>query len=103
MMPCSQCGKDLDQESKNALKASISGSIMGDETTESFFFCQECEQYTVEISHDRFCGETSVRYEGPLSKSDAEPRITLIRRCERPWDKKCRCEAHQTYFDNWLD
>jgi hypothetical protein len=103
MMPCSQCGKDLDENQQTTLKASISGSIMGDETTESYFLCPHCGAYTLEIFHDRFCGEPDVRYEGPVSPTAAAQRITLIEGCETPWDKKCRCQAHKTYFDDWLD
>jgi hypothetical protein len=27
----------------------------------------------------------------------------LIRQCSQPWNKKCRCKAHQSYFEGWLD
>jgi len=37
--------------------ASISGSIMGDEYTESWYYCPDCEVYTLEACRDRFCGE----------------------------------------------
>ena len=40
---------------------------------------------------------------GPVSKREADERIALIRKCSRPWDKKCRCDAHRAYFHNTLD
>jgi len=103
MMPCSHCRKDLDGNQGKNLQASISGSIMGDETTESYFLCPQCGCYTLEIQHDRFCGESEVRYEGPIPPGDAGQRIALIKKCDTPWDKKCRCPAHLDYFDDWLD
>jgi hypothetical protein len=103
MIPCSKCGKDLSEEGKNSALASISGSIMGDEYTESFFFCKDCQVYTVIIVHDRFCGEEDVSYRGPLTKKEGDEDVKLIKQCSTPWDKKCRCEAHRAYFGVWLD
>jgi hypothetical protein len=103
MANCLQCGKSLEEEKKHGIIASISGSIMGDEMTETFFFCAACQVYSLEICHDRFCGETSVRMSGPLTKAEGDARVEIIRACSEPWDKKCRCEAHKTYFEGWLD
>ena len=103
MISCSQCGKDLSEEGKNSSVASISGSIMGDEYTESFYFCEDCQVYTVEVSHDRFCGDEDVSYRGPLTKNEGDNDVKLIRQCSTPWNKKCRCAAHTSYFGEWLD
>ena len=27
----------------------------------------------------------------------------MIKKCDRPWDKKCRCDAHRAYFCSTLD
>ena len=83
--------------------ASISGSIMGDEYIESYFFCNTCGVYTVEIYHDRFQGEDEISIRGPVSKSEGDEKVKLIQQCPETWDKKCRCEAHRTYFGGWLD
>ncbi|MDI6771974.1 MAG: hypothetical protein QME77_05230 [bacterium] len=83
--------------------ASISGGIMGDEYIESYFLCSSCGVYTVEIYHDRFLGEDSVFVRGPVPKAEGDAKVELIRQCLRPWDKKCRCEAHQAYFAGSLD
>ena len=40
---------------------------------------------------------------GPLTKAEGDARVEIIRACSEPWDKKCRCEAHKTYFEGWLD
>ena len=76
---------------------------MGDEYIESYFYCDECDVYTLEIYHDRFLGEDDIRYQGPISKEKGEEIIKLIQQCEQPWDKKCRCEAHKKYFGDSLD
>ena len=83
--------------------ASISGSIMGDEYTESYYFCNRCEVYTVEIYHDRFLGEDEVSIRGPVSRSEGDVKVELIKQCSEPWNKKCRCEVHQSYFQESLD
>ena len=76
---------------------------MGDEYIESYFFCDDCKIYTVEIYHDRFLGEESVFFRGPVSKEDGDAQVAIIKRCDSPWDKKCRCAAHREYFGNSLD
>ncbi len=76
---------------------------MGDEYVESYYFCDDCGVYTVEVYHDRFCGDDEVSLRGPVSRSDGDAKVELIRRCSEPWDKKCRCDAHRSYFGSWLD
>ena len=83
--------------------ASISGSIMGDEYIESYYFCDQCGVYTVEIFHDRFLGDDEVFVRGPVPKPEGDAKIELIGRCPEPWNKKCRCNAHQSYFEGGLD
>jgi len=83
--------------------ASISGGIMGDEYIESYFLCSRCGVYTVEIYHDRFLGEDSVSVRGPVPRAEGDAKVKLIKQCSRPWDKRCRCEAHRSYFGGWLD
>jgi len=102
MIRCSQCGIELDRQDKNRT-TSISGSIMGDEFTDTYYFCSHCEVYTVEVYHDRFLGEDEVSIRGPVSKSEGDEKVKLIRQCPEPWDKKCRCEAHKSYFQGVLD
>ena len=103
MIPCSQCGMDLSEEGKNSAIASISGGIMGDEYIESYYFCKQCQVYTVEVCHDQFLGDEDVAFRGPLTKKDGDKQINLIKQCATPWDKKCRCQAHLDYFGVWLD
>jgi hypothetical protein len=83
--------------------ASISGSIMGDEYTDSYFLCRACQVYTVATWHDRFCGEETMSLSGPRCKQEGDERVALIRQCATPWDKRCRCQAHRTYFRGALD
>lgn len=103
MIRCSKCGMDLEDKAGKNVIASISGSIMGDETIETFFHCPACDSYTLELCHDRFCGDATARMEGPFILTDVEERIALIRKCAVPWDKTCRCDAHRIYFEGWLD
>ncbi len=100
MVLCQQCNRTL--ESKDRV-ASISGSIMGDEHTDSYFFCPVCGVYTVAKWWDNFTGEETMNLSGPLPKPEGDNRVDLIRKCSRPWDKKCRCAAHLDYFHNTLD
>ncbi len=83
--------------------ASISGGIMGDEYIDSYYFCSRCQVYTVELYHDRFLGEEDVSIRGPVPKEEGDAKVECIRQCPEPWNKKCRCEAHRSYFQGWLD
>lgn len=103
MIKCSQCGKAFGEEDRDSRVASISGSIMGDEYIETYLFCDHCGMYTVDIYHDRFLGEDTVSVRGPLSKSEGDAKVELIKSCSQPWNKKCRCKAHREYFGGWLD
>jgi len=100
-MECVKCKKTFMQDD---CIASISGSIMGDEHTDTFYYCPVCQLYTIKSYRDNFTGgEETVSVEGPLGKVEGDERVELIRRCKRPWDKKCRCDAHREYFNNTLD
>ena len=103
VMRCSRCRRVLAREGDWSPVASISGSIMGDEHIESWFLCSRCGLYTVEVYHDRFLGEDEITLQGPIPQEKGDARVELIRRCDRPWDKKCRCEAHREYFGSGLD
>lgn len=76
---------------------------MGDEYIESYYFCEPCGVYTVEVYHDRFLGEDEVSLRGPMSKERGDEKIEVIRQCPEPGNKRCRCDAHQSYFGRWLD
>lgn len=76
---------------------------MGDEYIESYFFCEHCGVYTIEVCHDRFLGEEEISVRGTVSRSDGDAAITLIKKCHQPWDKKCRCDAYKAYFGESLD
>ncbi|MBN1901124.1 hypothetical protein JW926_07355 [Candidatus Sumerlaeota bacterium] len=82
--------------------ASISGSFMGDEYTETYFFCKDCNIYTLEICHDRFLGEEDISIQS-IPKEQGDAQAALIRKCPEPWNKKCRCDAHKQYFRGNLD
>ncbi len=103
MIRCSQCGREFDQQREKGQGVSISGSIMGDEYIESYYFCDRCGVYTGEIYHDRFLGEDEVSIRGPVPKPEGDAKVELIKQCFEPWNKKCRCKAHQSYFQGWLD
>lgn len=99
-MECAQCNRPFDKEDR---VESISGSIMGDEHSDVYYLCPACNHYTVAEWWDNFTGEETMKVSGPLSKEDGDKRVELIRKCAEPWDKKCRCDAHRTYFRNALD
>lgn len=97
---CLQCQREFRDEDR---AASISGSIMGDEHTDSWFLCPACRLYTVVSWHDNFTGLETVHTSGPIPKGQGDERVALIGQCDRPWDKKCRCPAHRAYFNDALD
>jgi hypothetical protein len=103
MIRCSRCGRDFERQEVDQPVASISGRIMGDEYIESYYFCSHCEVYTVEVYHDHFLGDDDIFVRGPIPKQEGDAKVGLIRQCSEPWDKKCRCQAHQSYFDGGLD
>jgi hypothetical protein len=103
MAKCSQCGTDSEGSESFARVASMSGSIMGDEHTESLFFCRDCQCYTILYCVDHFCGEETVRAEGPIAKEKGDRLAAIMAKCDLPWDKKCRCPAHREYFGDGLD
>ena len=99
-MECIKCKRPFQDEDRIA---SISGSIMGDEYTDSYFFCPLCGVYTVASWRDNFTGFETMSLSGPMSRQKGDERVALIAKCDRPWDKKCRCDAHRAYFNNMLD
>ena len=103
MVQCSQCGKLFDREEGGRSVASICGGIMGDEYIESYYLCDRCGVYTVEIVHDHFLGDEEVFVRGPMTRTEGDEKVQLIRQCSEPWNKKCRCPAHMTYFEGNLD
>lgn len=102
MIKCNQCGKALGEGDQDGPVASISGEIMGDEYTETWYFCPRCQVYMVENYHDRFLGEESCSVQGPIDKARGDAKVAIIQRCPQPWDKHCRCDAHREYFGDWL-
>jgi hypothetical protein len=99
---CSQCHHPFVLPGP-ANVAAISGSIQGDECSEVYYFCERCGVYTVGIYWDCFDGSESASERGPVAKTEGDAKIALIRRCDRAWDKTCRCEAHVKYFGSGLD
>jgi hypothetical protein len=97
---CQQCKREFLREE---CVASMSGSIIGDECTDSYYFCPVCQLYTLVSWHDNFTGIESKKVSGPISKQQGDESVVLIGQCECPWDKKCRCAAHLAYFHNMLD
>jgi hypothetical protein len=100
MVRCSACGQTF---APGERVASISGSISGDECTESWYYCTPCQVYTVEVYWDVFLGEESGNVGGPIARAAGDEKVALIRRCRTPWRKTCRCTAHRAYFGNGLD
>lgn len=97
---CLQCNRTFLNEEQIV---SISGSIMGDEYTDSYYLCPVCGVYTVANWRDNFTGVETINLSGPMAEQEGNKRVELIKKCSRAWDKKCRCEAHIIYFNNSLD
>jgi hypothetical protein len=99
-MNCIQCTREFLNEE---LIASISGSIMGDEYTDSYYLCPVCRVYTVAMWRDNFTGIETMNLSGPIPEQKGNERVALIKKCSESWDKHCRCEAHREYFNDALD
>lgn len=99
-MNCTQCSRAFLKEDH---VAAISGSIMGDEHTDVYYRCPVCGAYTVTSWRDNFTGVETMYPARPISEREGKENVDLIGKCSRPWDKKCRCEAHRQYFNDALD
>ena len=97
---CSRCGRPFRNDER---LSAISGEVMGDEYIDSYFLCPDCDVYTREIYHDRFCGPDETDIVGPLARADVDKKVKTAKRCKEPWNKKCRCRAHRSYFGGTLD
>ena len=102
MVACSKCGEALGDKDGRPL-ACISGSVMGDEYTDAYYFCDACDVYTVVGYRDRFGGEETSGTRTPVSKEEGDKKLALIRECSDPSEKRCRCASHRAYFGSWLD
>ena len=102
-MNCSKCGTLLVEGEHDGPVAAISGSIMGDEYTDSWYFCSACQVYTLRTCRDRFTNEDIVTVHDPIDKTTGDAKVALITQCRTPWNKRCRCPAHLEYFGGWLD
>ena len=94
---CCQCGKAAE------LVTSISGSIMGDEYSETYGFCGGCQVYTVVVWRKPLDAPETVHASGPVPKEDGDAKVKVIGGCKTPWKKRCRCESHMEYFGGCLD
>ena len=103
MIKCLKCQVELPPTNEGGRVASISGGIMGDEYTETYYLCAQCGVYTVEVVYEPFMGDERISYQGPIPKEKGDAAVSLIKRCSEPWDKRCRCQAHMAYFGNALD
>jgi hypothetical protein len=102
MILCSQCGAPGGPEGLGRV-CSIAGSILGDEHVDTLYRCPACGCYTLERYVDRFGGVETAAAGGPLTKERGDALAALIARCQIPYDKTCRCEAHREYFGDGLD
>jgi hypothetical protein len=98
MEQCLRCNSVLEKSI-----ASISGSVMGDEYTDILYSCPSCGGYLLAGYHDHFMGEETALAGAMLDRKEGDRRVALIARCDCPWDKNCRCEAHREYFGGSLD
>lgn len=103
MIACVICKERLDGDAGAGPEASISGAILGDEYTESWYRCRRCDAYTIEVYRDRFLDEGTSSLRGPIAREAGDAQLRLIRQCPEPWDKQCRCAAHRAYFEGALD
>lgn len=77
--------------------AFICFEVMGDEYIESYFLCQDCDTYSVEVYHDRFSGAATILTRGPIPRAEGDRIIAMIRQCPEPSNKRCHCKAHEDF------
>jgi predicted RNA-binding Zn-ribbon protein involved in translation (DUF1610 family) len=99
---CSRCAA-AESPGGFARVCSIAGSIMGDEHVDTLYSCPACGCYTIERYVDRFGGTETAALDGPVTRERGDALVALIKRCETPYDKNCRCPAHLEYFGGGLD
>jgi hypothetical protein len=97
---CSRCEREFHRDER---VASICGKIMGDECTDSYYWCEICNVYTVRLQRDIFAGPETASNSEPISKEEGDRRLQLIQSCDEPWNERCRCAGHRGYFGDWLD
>jgi len=90
---CARCGSSLGGIA--ARPAKICLLALGDEYTESYFYCPACGEYTVRVDHDRFMGDEETHFRGPLSREEGDRLLAMIAACPDPTDKFCACETHR--------
>ncbi len=105
MIPKLNCSRCRAPEGPEGLArvCSIAGSIMGNEHVDTLYHCAKCGCYTIERYVDHFGGGETAALDGPLTRERGEELAALIQRCETPWDKTCRCDAHREYYGDSLD
>jgi hypothetical protein len=103
MICCKKCSTTPEKSRGFHRVASISGGIMGNEHTDTYYYCQDCQCFTCERYVDFFDGREASALDGPISKEEGARALALIRQCETPYEKRCRCNAHREYFGDALD
>jgi hypothetical protein len=83
---------------KRNAKAAISILVMGDEYIYSYYYCDECEHYTVEAYHDRFMGEDEISFLPPIGRTEGDYAVELIEACATPMNKNCDCASHKALY-----
>jgi len=94
-MECTKCKRDLGGLGQR--EAFIACEVMGDEYIYSYWHCDECNVYSVEVYHDHFSGEDSIMTQGPIEAKVGAESIKLIRTCKKPSNKRCDCPAHKKF------
>ncbi|MEK7466447.1 MAG: hypothetical protein AAB074_03440 [Planctomycetota bacterium] len=90
---CRKCGADLQAVGKR--RAFISVFAQGDEETMSWYFCEACRVWMIEVYYDRFMGDSEISFRGPYPEGTCEADVALANTCPSPGDKWCECPAHK--------
>ncbi len=89
---CQSCGKTLERS------AFISIEKGGDERIYSYFFCTECNNYTIEVFHDQFITGDADISTFQKDKEEGNKDLLFIKDCPSPEKKNCKCKTHKEYF-----
>ena len=78
-MKCGKCGGELGPTSRR--RAFISLFAQGDEEILSWYFCEGCRFWTIEVYYDHFMGDSEIRQRGPYPEFDTDQRVGNLANC----------------------
>jgi DNA-directed RNA polymerase subunit RPC12/RpoP len=93
---CANCKREFPTGARR--KAGISITNIGDEYIYSYWQCEECNFYTVELYRDVHLGVPEISILPAMTKEDGDLAVLRIKTCPDPHNVDCECEYHQRAY-----